>query len=144
VHPRNSSPSIWIYLRKIFYLITTNKKHPAYSLLKEYDNVRILQYEKEIDFVDVFSRFKHEFGIKRVTIQTGGTLNATLLRFGLIDHISLVIAPCLIGGSKTQSLIGGESLQSFSDLEKIKALKLTKIEKLERSYLHLKYDVINI
>lgn len=128
---------------KTFYLITTNKQHPAFSLQETYQNIKIFYYEDTIDFIDVFKRFRHECNMKRLTIQTGGTLNAHLLRLGLIDHVSIVIAPCLIGGKDTQSLIGGESLHTFEDLTDIKALKLTKCEKLKNSYIHLKYDVLN-
>jgi 2,5-diamino-6-(ribosylamino)-4(3H)-pyrimidinone 5'-phosphate reductase len=128
---------------KVFYLVTTNKSHPAYTLKEKYPNIKILHYENEIDFVDVFKRFKEDYGIERVTIQTGGTLNAHLLRLGLIDRILIVIAPCMIGGNSTQSLIGGESLHTEEDLKKIKPLKLTKCEALKDSYIRLEYDVIN-
>jgi len=126
-----------------FYLITTNKSHPALELQNQYPTMHIMFYETEIDFRDVFRRFKEEFGIDRITIQTGGTLNAEFLKLSLIDHISIVVAPCLIGGKNTQSLIGGESLHSQDDLKKIKALKLTKCDVLENSYLYLQYEVLN-
>ena len=99
-----------------FYLITTNKNHPAFSMKDNYPTMHILFYEEKIDFVDVFRRFKDEFGIEKITIQTGGTLNAEFLRLGLIDRVSIVIAPCLIGGKDTQALIGGESLYTQDDL----------------------------
>lgn len=126
-----------------FYLITTNKNHPAFELKDQYPTMHILLYENEIDFIDVFRRFKEEFGINRITIQTGGTLNAQFLRLGLIDRVSIVIAPALIGGSNTQSLIGGESLHNETELKNIKALKLIKNETLKNSYIHLVYKVIN-
>lgn len=126
-----------------FYLITTNKNHPAFDLKDKYATMHILFYENKIDFVDVFQRFKKEFGIKRITIQTGGTLNAELLRLGLIEQVSIVVAPVLIGGKNTQSLIGGESFHNEADLMKIKALKLIKNETLKNSYIHLVYKVIN-
>lgn len=126
-----------------FYLITSNHNHPAFCLQGQYDNIRILYYEEGIDFTDVFKRFKEEFDIEKVTIQTGGTLNAHLLRLGLIDYVSFVIAPCLIGGTNTPSLIDGESLHTTEDLIKIRALKLTKITELENSYFHIQYEVLN-
>jgi 2,5-diamino-6-(ribosylamino)-4(3H)-pyrimidinone 5'-phosphate reductase len=126
-----------------FFLITTNKNHPAFSLKDTLPTMHIFFYEEKIDFVDVFRRFKEEFGIEKITIQTGGTLNAQFLRLGLIDKVSIVVAPCLIGGKDTQSLIGGESLHTQEDLKKIKALKLIKCDVLENSYLHLQYEVIN-
>lgn len=128
---------------KVFYLVTSNKSHPAFKLKEKYPNIEILYYPKEIDFVDVFRRFKKEYGIKRVTIQTGGTLNATLLRLKLIDRVSIVIAPCLIGGKDTPSLISGESLHTEKDLTQVKALELTSVKKLKNNYLHVVYKVIN-
>jgi len=78
-----------------------------------------------------------------MTIQTGGTLNSVLLRANLIDKLSIVIAPALIGGKETSTLIDGESLQTFEDLKKIKALKLIENKTLDDSYVHLKYDIVN-
>lgn len=128
---------------KTFYLITTNENHPAFTLQHRYNNVRTLLYVDTINFKDVFSRFRNEFNIRRVTIQTGGTMNAHLLQLGLIDHVSVVVAPCLIGGSKTQSMIGGESIHTLTELSRIKVMKLTKCQVLKNSYLHLEYDVVN-
>lgn len=128
---------------KVFYLITANKNHPAFKLQKEYPNIEILYYPDKIDFTDVFKRFKKDYGIKRVTIQTGGTLNATLLRLKLIDRVSIVVAPCLIGGKDTPSLIDGESLHAEEELPYIKALELLSVKKLKNNYLHLTYKVVN-
>ena len=127
---------------KKLYIITTNKNHPAFNR-KDEDNLEIIHYKKEIDFVDLFNKLKQNYGIKRVTIQTGGTLNSIFLRNKLIDKISIVVAPTLIGGKDTSSLIDGKSLSSVKELDLIKALKLTEVKKLNDSYLHLRYDVIN-
>lgn len=126
-----------------FYLITTNKNHPGFELQAQYPTMHTLLYKENIDLVDVFRRFKEEFKIEKVTIQTGGSLNAEFLRLGLIDKVSIVIAPCLIGGQNTPTLIDGESLHTQEDLEKVRALKLTKCDVLENSYLHVQYEVLN-
>lgn len=125
------------------YLITTNKHHPGFALQPQYGTMHILLYENQIDFVDVFRRLYKDFHIERVTIQTGGTLNAELLQLGLIDHVSIVIAPCLIGGQATPSLVGGESFNRVEDIQKISALKLTQCTILQHSYLHVQYDVVH-
>jgi len=132
------------FLRKSkkLYVITTNKNHPAFQR-KDADNLEIIYYKKEIDFVDLFKKLKQDYRIDRITIQTGGTLNSIFLRNKLIDKISIVVAPTLIGGKDTPSLIDGKSLSSVKELSLIKALKLTEVKKLNNSYLHLKYDVIN-
>jgi 2,5-diamino-6-(ribosylamino)-4(3H)-pyrimidinone 5'-phosphate reductase len=127
---------------KKLYIITTNKTHPAFQR-KTANNLEIICYKNKIDFIDLFRKLKQEYGISRLTIQTGGTLNAIFLRNKLIDKVSLVIAPTLIGGENTPSLIAGKSLSSLKELALIKALKLTEVKKLNDSYLNLKYDVIN-
>ena len=78
-----------------------------------------------------------------MTIQTGGTLNSIFLRNKLIDKLSIVVAPALIGGKDTPSLIDGKSLSSVKELSLVKALKLTEVKQLNDSYLQLKYDIIN-
>jgi 2,5-diamino-6-(ribosylamino)-4(3H)-pyrimidinone 5'-phosphate reductase len=128
---------------KKIIIVTTNKNHPAFKLKEELDNVEILKYDNSIDFIDLFSKLKTDFGAERVTVQTGGTLNAEFLRMGLIDYVSIVVAPIMIGGKDTSSLMDGESLHSEADLFKLKALELESVNKLQNSYLHLVYRVLN-
>lgn len=128
---------------KTLYLVTTNKNHPAYSLKDKYSNIEIIYYENKVDLADMLRKLKEEYKVEKLTIQSGGTMNSHWLREGLLDHVSIVVAPCLIGGSNTQSLIGGESLHKQEDLKKIRPLKLVKCDVLENSYLHVRYDVIN-
>ncbi|KKR98981.1 MAG: hypothetical protein UU50_C0012G0029 [Candidatus Uhrbacteria bacterium GW2011_GWC1_41_20] len=70
-------------------------------------------------------------------------MNSIFLRHKLIDKLSIVVAPALVGGKETPSLIDGKSLSSVNELKDIKALKLVDVKKLNDSYLHLKYNVIN-
>lgn len=126
---------------KKLYLVTTNKKHPAYEV-DGVDNLEIIHYSKKIDLADLFEQLKTKHGVARLTVQSGGTLNAELLRKGLIDKLSVVVAPCLIGGENTASLIDGESLHTQKDLNHIKCLKLKKCDILKHSYLHLQYDIV--
>lgn len=127
---------------KKLFIITTNKNHPAFESKKN-KNIEIIYYEKTIDFIHLFQNFKEHFDIDKITIQSGGELNSIFLRNKLIDKISIVIAPVLIGGKDTPTLIDGKSLKKLDELINIKALKLEKLDILKDSYIHLKYDVIN-
>lgn len=124
------------------YIITTNKNHPAFKRQAE-DNLEIIYFKNEIDFKKLFKDLKEKYGAKRMTIQTGGTLNSILLREGLIDKISIVVAPLLVGGKDTSTLIDGPSLKSIKEIYKVRALKLVSIKKLKSSYINLKYRVLN-
>jgi 2,5-diamino-6-(ribosylamino)-4(3H)-pyrimidinone 5'-phosphate reductase len=132
----------FIKMSKTFYLLTTNKNHPAFKY-NDVENLQIIYYKNEIDFKNLFNKLKCEHNIEKMTLQTGGTLNSMILREKLIDKISIIVAPALIGGKDTPTLIDGGSIQTFEELNKIKALKLTDIIKLNDSYINLKYDIIN-
>lgn len=130
--------SQWV---KTLYLVTTDKLHPAVEV--KHDNVIVLPYEGQVDLNDLFGKLREEYGIEQMTIQSGGTLNAALMRSGLIDHLSIVIAPLVVGGKTTPSLIDGESFHTPDDLKLLKTAKLISATPLEDSYLHLRYDIAN-
>ena len=70
-------------------------------------------------------------------------MNSLFLREKLFDYVDIVVAPVLIGGKDTSTLIDGQSLLSQSELSQLKALKLEKCAILENSYLRLRYKVLN-
>lgn len=125
------------------YLVTSNKKHIGFKLEKEINNLEIIYYKNKINFKDLFERLYEKFKIKKITIQSGGTVNSILLRNDLIDEVSFVYAPILIGGKDTPTLVDGESFKTFNQLKKIKILKLISIDKLKHSFLHLRYKIKN-
>ena len=127
-------------LSKNFVLITSNEKHPAYNI--EESNLHII-YQKELSLNDALIKLKSEYGCERITVQTGGTLNGLFLREKLFDYVDIVVAPVLIGGKDTSTLIDGESLLSQSELSKLGVLKLQECVVLENSYLRLRYEVIH-
>ena len=121
-------------------LITTNARHPAFHVTE--DNFHII-HQKELSLKDALAELKSEYGCERITVQTGGTLNGLFLREKLLDHVDLVVAPVLIGGKDTSTLIDGCSLLSQEELSKLGVLKLRECVILENSYLRLRYDVIH-
>lgn len=126
-------------LSKEFVLITSNANHPAFHV--EESNLHII-WQKELSLKDALTKLKSEYGCERITIQTGGTLNGLFLREKLLDYVDIVVAPVLIGGKETSTLIDGESLFSESELSKLGVLKLQECKVLENSYLRLRYKVI--
>lgn len=127
-------------LSKEFVLITTNDAHPAFQVQES--NLHII-YQKQLSLSDALAELKTEFGCERITIQSGGTLNSLFLREKLFDYVDIVIAPVLIGGKDTATLIDGPSLMSESELSQLRALKLEECVVLENSYLRLRYKVMN-
>ena len=126
-------------LSQQFVLVTTNRDHPAFSV--DAPNMRIF-YQKELSLGQMLVSLKEECGCERLTIQSGGSLNGLFLREKLLDHVDIVVAPALIGGKDTSTVIDGRSLLSVEELSDIGVLKLRKCTVLEDSYLRLQYDVI--
>lgn len=127
-------------LSKELVLITSNREHPAFSV--EENNIHII-YQEKLSAKDALARLKSEYGCERLTIQTGGTLNGLFLREKLFDYVDIVVAPVLIGGKDTATLIDGRSLLSKQELSELGALKLRECVVLENSYLRLRYQVIS-
>lgn len=124
---------------KQFVLLTTNPEHPAFGV-KE-DNLRILLQE-ELSPADALARLKRDFGCERLTVQSGGTVNALFLREKLLDYVDIVVAPVLIGGKDTATLIDGPSLRSRDELSGLGVLRLVEAAALKDSYVRLRYRVI--
>mgnify|MGYP006072519587 FL=1 len=122
-------------------LVTTNKNHIAFSLKEKYENLDILYYEV-LDLKTLLTDMKQKYNAEKITIQSGGNMNGKFLREDLIDYVNVVIAPLLVGGRDTSTLIDGDAISTVNELNKLKALQLIECNKLEDSYIQLKYKII--
>lgn len=122
-------------------LVTTNKKHPAYTIKDNYENLDILYYET-LDLEKLLEDLYSKYNAERLTIQSGGTLNEMFVRNKLIDFVNIVIAPIIVGGKDVPTLVDGESITDESELNKLMPLKLLECNKLKDSYIELKYKVL--
>lgn len=125
-------------------LITTNVNHPANSV-KNCDSCINLHtiYQQKLDLRRAFKEIRSIYGCTSITIQSGSTFNGYLLREHLIDNIDIVIAPILVGGKETPTIIDGTSLTSIDHLNELGELELLGIEALKENYVQLKYRVLN-
>ena len=120
-------------------LVTTNKEHPVFNT--KYDNLDILLYD-ELDLNKLLEDLYSKYNAKRLTIQSGGTLNGLFVRNKLIDYVNIVIAPILVGGKDVPTLVDGESIKDESELNKLLTLELLECNELKNSYIELKYKVL--
>lgn len=127
-------------LSKEFVLITSNKNHPAFNVSE--DNLHIILQEKT-DLKSALIDLREKYGCERLTIQSGGTVNGMFLREKLFDYVDIVVAPVLIGGKDTSTLIDGKSLLKQEELDSLGVLKLEECTVLEDSYIRIRYKVIS-
>ena len=120
-------------------LITTNPAHPAFGVRAE--NLHILLQDR-LSLGDALEQLKARYGCERLTVQSGGTVNGLFLREKLLDYVDIVVAPVLIGGKDTSTLIDGSSLRSREELSKLGVLRLIEARALQGSYVRLHYQVV--
>ena len=63
-----------------------------------------------------------DFGIRKLMIEGGPTLNWHMLHHRLVDEIRLIHLPFIVGGSDTPSLVGGMHIESEEEMIRL-ALK---------------------
>jgi len=128
---------------KELIIVTSNNQHPAHEMQSSFNNLGIIYYENEINFADLLIKLKQKNNIHKITVQSGGTLNSALIRQGLVDYIKIVIAPLIVGGKDTPTLVDGYSIINTSELHLLKPLKLIDCQILNDSYVLLKYQVFH-
>lgn len=64
-----------------------------------------------------------EFGIRKLMIEGGPTLNWHMLHDKLVDEIRLIHLPFIVGGSDTPSLVGGMHINSEDEMIRLNLKK---------------------
>jgi len=68
-----------------------------------------------------------------------GRLNGVLFRAGLVDEVSVLVNPCLVGGTSPRSIFVAPDLTSP---EGVIPLKLLHVETLQDNVVWLRYEVV--
>lgn len=56
---------------------------------------------ERVDFAEALTALARDHGVERVRVDSGRGLNSVLLAAGLVDEVSLLVAPCLVGHGPT-------------------------------------------
>jgi len=79
-----------------------------------------------------------EHDVRHVRVDSGGTLNGILLRQGLVDEVSVLLEPRLVGGRSARSMVVAPDLTSIDD---VVPLELLDVEALADGFVWLRYSV---
>ena len=109
------------------YLFTARCTEPDVLTHFEADGVTVRAMGQDrVDLVAVF-RSLYETGIRSVLVEGGGTLIAELFRLGLVDELTIYIAPKIFGGSTSPSLADGSGFLP----KQAPVLKLISVDKFD-------------
>ncbi len=93
-----------------------------------------------IDFGSALAKLRKNFGIKRLMLEGGGGINASLLHAGLIDELSLLLSPVIDGSSATTGLFETDPHQRSL---RARGLRLLQVSRRPDGVLWLRYRVQN-
>jgi len=113
----------------------TSKKYIKYLEERDYDY--FIMGETYVNYKKAFKLLAEKYKAKIILTDTGGRLNSILLKQKLVDEISLLVSPVLVGKKSTNLF---RSLNPKN--ENIK-LELIKSEILNKGYTLSRYKVIN-
>ncbi len=94
--------------------------------------------EDKVDVRAALEELNERYGVKTVRVDSGGTLNGVLLREGLVDEVSVVVHPQLVGGTSPRSMFKAPDLGSE---EGVIDLDLKSSRKLKGGAVWLRYAV---
>jgi len=119
-------------------IFTTGRTTPAQiARLRERGAEVFVLGERRVDLVAVM-RALYELGIRRVLVEGGGTLNAALLRLGLVDELFVYVAPLIFAGADAPTMADGTGLASEDAIR----LRLRSVAEAGEGGLIVHYDVL--
>ena len=93
--------------------------------------------DKRVDLTSLMS-YLHEEGIDRLMLEGGSTLNFSMIKAGLIDEISICVAPMVVGGANAKTFFDGEGFDTMDESVKLELVDSYSLGK----DLILKYKVL--
>jgi 2,5-diamino-6-(ribosylamino)-4(3H)-pyrimidinone 5'-phosphate reductase len=99
----------------------------------------IVTGEDHVDLRAALEELNVRYGVETVRVDSGGILNGALLRAGLVNEASVLIGPCLVGGTTPRSMFVAPDLTSS---EGVIPLRLVHMEQMRGDVIWLRYEVI--
>lgn len=91
-----------------------------------------------IDLGEAMKIVRKEFGVERLAVLGGGLINGGFLAAGLIDEVSLLLAPGIDGRAGWRAMFDGIADQAKQPTH----LTIKHVERLEGDVLWIRYDVV--
>lgn len=118
-------------------IFTTHRTSKRYLSLLTARHVDVYVDEGEkVNLHNALATLK-ELGIERLMVEGGATLNFELIRLGLVDEVTVYVAPIIFGGESAPTLAAGSGLERSEAIP----LELIEVESWEGGGVYLKYRI---
>jgi 2,5-diamino-6-(ribosylamino)-4(3H)-pyrimidinone 5'-phosphate reductase len=91
--------------------------------------------KERVDLAKALAQLR-ALGVERLMVEGGGTLNAELLKAGLVDEVHIFLAPLIFGGATAPTLADGAGLTREDAVQ----LRMLDVEPLGENGLVLHYS----
>ena len=118
------------YCRDVILLVSEKTPSGYLDHLKERNYRFIISGKEKVDLIMAFDRLMEEFGISRILTDTGRVLGNILFNLGIVNELSLLIHPLIVGE---------KCYPMFSEINGNKSLKLIKSEQFENGCIWAVY-----
>lgn len=108
------------------------------AYLHERDVAVIVTGHEKVDLRAALATLRERYDIGIIRVDSGGVLNGVLLREGLVDEVSLLLQPVLVGGRSPRTLFVSDDLTSNSE---VVHAQLAHLEDFPGGYVWLRYKV---
>ena len=113
-------------------------KTETYETLKRRGVKFFFSGDRRVD-LKALMNYLHEEGIEKLMLEGGATLNFSMIRAGLIDEISICVAPMVVGGANSKTFFDGDG---FNTMDEAVKLELIDYYPLDKDFI-LNYRVLN-
>jgi 2,5-diamino-6-(ribosylamino)-4(3H)-pyrimidinone 5'-phosphate reductase len=127
------------YWRDVIALCSDSTSKTYLSYLQERHIKYILAGDDHVDLRVALEELNTRYQVKVVRVDSGGILNGVLLRAGLVDEVSVLVDPCLVGGTTPSSIFVAPDLASA---ESVIPLRLIHVENVKGDTVWLCYEVV--
>lgn len=119
-------------------ILTTESVPVEYIKYLRYKGISYIAVGKEkIDLAGAMEILSTDFGVDRIAVLGGGLINGGFLAAGLIDEVSLLLAPGIDGREGWRAMFDG-----ITDQTKLPTkLSLQSVDKLDNDVLWIRYNV---
>ena len=102
-------------------------KSETYETLKKRGVKFFFSGDRRVD-LKALMNYLHEEGIEKLMLEGGATLNFSMIRLGLIDEISICVAPMVVGGADAKTFFDGDGFNTMD--ESVKTLPIIWLRRL--------------
>jgi 2,5-diamino-6-(ribosylamino)-4(3H)-pyrimidinone 5'-phosphate reductase len=94
----------WPYMRDVLALCSGSTPQEYLGYLAERKIGTIVAGKDHIDIRAALDGLNRQYNVRRVRVDSGGTLNSVLLQAGLVTEVSVLIHPFLAGGRPERTM----------------------------------------